>query len=39
MFLSEVLGLGVTWMLVAGLTGISLIRLLGKVPTIKSHGL
>ncbi|MEQ9356079.1 hypothetical protein [Coleofasciculus chthonoplastes] len=28
MFLSEVLGLGVTWMLVAGLTGISLIRLL-----------
>ncbi|MEQ8462981.1 hypothetical protein [Coleofasciculus sp. E1-EBD-02] len=38
MFLSEVLGLGVTWMLVAGLTGITLIRLLGKVPTIKGSG-
>jgi hypothetical protein len=39
MFLSEVLGLGVTWMLVAGLTGISLIRLLREVPPLKGRGL
>jgi len=39
LFLSEVLGLGVTWMLVAGLTGITLIRLLREVPTIKGRGL
>ncbi|MEQ9625521.1 hypothetical protein [Coleofasciculus chthonoplastes] len=39
MFLSEVLGLGVTWMLVAGFTGMTLIRLLREVPPLNGRGL
>jgi len=39
LFLGEVLGLGVTWMLVAGFTGITLIRLLPEISMSKNRGL